>query len=353
MAMIGTTIKKKTLDKISKTVLVGASIVTMGISIFLFWNLADSDAIRWLYVIFGVIWELGFLMTVIRLRTELHQKHYWKAFLYFLAYLVFGLVSYLGGVGFNVATINHQAKVIEQVQTSKTAVQTTADDLQDKIDVLKKKRQVPQGEVDRWTKDLSLIKDEDPARTWKLNVYTKNQKEAQARVDAVQEEIDKLIEPKNEKQAEAKALPTAGISSNDIFMNMGSLFFGASADFMKSFIFGLMLLILQIVIIMNAPIIETKERLDLLDRKKLFEYIDVLFPPTKGRLLNDYQIAEKTGMSLKQCQDIRNYLVGMSFKDEPILNRGQGGTSTKYSKENFIKIVNFWIGQQYVNDEVK
>ena len=313
------------------TLLVVFSILAMLFSLFLFWNFPSKPYLRIPYSILGFIWELGTLFFAIQLKTSFLSKRPWQG--WGLMYAIFVSVSVFGGIGFNLATTGTQAKMQETVRDVSKQATSSADAMHSSL----------QAALDSANSDLTtyanMLKEIPPDNLNRIDQVTRWKKKAAQDVTAAALALQQY-DSSRVKQVESTAVPAADKSDLDVFGALGEMLGVGGADSARKLFFIIIVIVIQAIVLMAAPVIR-EESADADDAKAIMRFIDALFEGNGKRLQSAHKVARTLGISPQERDRYIDMLTSMTYRGQPLLRRGPGGTITDYDKLTFKRIVTF------------
>lgn len=333
-------------------------IITPGFAIFnlvlafsLFHTFAENAILKWVYSGAGILWDASLLVNLVLLKTSIKHRKTGGIVGYSASYVVLLLVGIIGAVGFNVASVKHQSEVVnnltgtitvaqDTINSNKTSIhshESTIAAYQKSIKVLSEnlEKQIEgktAGEID-WLAGLNTTKIE------KINTSIKAENSEVDRLKKENDEQQKIVSVKS-VNISGDPLDT-GIAADDIFKAVADILGIKDSSYIRTFVFLLFIIMIHSVLFVNAPVLNTKTKVDTVNRRSVEQFIDALFDVPGARLATDDLIITKTGLSEKEVKDIRKFILELpSWKGQPVMIQGRGiGTKCNVNKDTLKTLV--------------
>lgn len=295
----------------------------IALSINLFIQFSHDLLIKLLFALFASALEVVKIWTLMKAKFHFSEKLLKKILIgvaHFTIYLGLAVVSILASLGFTLSSIQQQSFIISTHNIERDALNNDLFAIEKQIQSkLDQQANLPYDYItasDRFTQQIKDLQDQR------------------------QQIIDKI-----------NALPdnTQAIKSSDMFTLLGEPL-GISGKSVMFYMMLLLVILLEFTIaITSEDIKRTKEKLPQLvdEREDLYRYIEELFNTSSAILNTDNRISEATGLSVKSCKKFRSILSDLTYKGTPLIVSGRDATKANFSKENTIKIVSFFVGENH------
>ena len=330
-------INVKTFNVLQNIVVVGFAIFNLILAFNLFHSFAENEALKWVYSGVGILWDAALLITLVLLKTAIRHRKGKAAVGYGFAYIVLLTLGAIGAIGFNIASAENQSKSVEAKSRTSAIANTTTDSNLTAI----KLHQENAARHLLSAKALSEKKYDStaPGYEWYINKQASDIEALSNKASAELEKAEKLS-AKIEESNLSITPEVKEIASNDIFKAVGDIV-GLQSEKVRSFVFILFIVMVHVVLFANAPVLNTKVKIDAVNRKSVETFIDALFEVPGTRLATDDTIIAKTGLSEKEAKSIRKFLLDLpSWRGQPVLVTGKGiGTKSNVNKDTLKTLV--------------
>lgn len=301
-----------------------------------------------------------------------------KAFKSWLQYIIKAILSVIASIGFALVLLSAQ----------ETTFSKTIDTTDYQLTVLLKNVSTYENEVNSYAQSIASIDaqlDNLTEETGWGSVSDKlgKQKERDQQLkNESQAKLDKanndLIAYNKQLKADSDNVVEKNTNANDMFVELAKFFEylpfveSVSPLFVKTFIFLVFMIMLEVSIASTAPEYEIKEedlgieiennpaedltkqekaeqkiknalltpkKVDKTTKEKFKTYAENMYKPDLKRLHSVKKVSELTGMSIEDCRMIRETLENLIYQSRPLVISGQGFSKSTYKKEDTIVLI--------------
>jgi hypothetical protein len=358
-------------EKASSWVRIIANVLLIIFNTFVVINIfREFGSDNWYALVWGAI---GFIIVFIQIYSLMQAKGAKgrKKFQPFVTYALATIFSISGTLGFTLSEIALSKKV-DTVET--TALISTQED----VTYYQKK-------IEGLNRDIEVLRKEnenEKTPSWKRSENTSSMKRIQA--DITKAEDEWKASKANEKVAVVETLKKkSGATKFDYIAEALSFIPNVKikGEGLKNFLMLLLSFLLEYFIYYTAepikeknkrnengeleeeeqelvledtkePLVEKREEpklhiiIERSEKEKVEAYINALFEVNGERLNSSDKISQMTGIPLEDCKRYRLALLTMKWKGNPLLISSKGGTRSRFTKEDIIKVVTFRLNYQ-------
>lgn len=351
--------KIKPVDMIRNITLAGFSLLMAALSLIGFVSMAEQDWMRWIFGAGGILWEGGVLVVLVFMKTALKAKKTWPSFGYVLLYLCMASFSVHFGIGVSKALTDAQTQDAVQQNAVITANTSAVTQISANRESLNNSIKTQNGVISSYQAMLatsqetvaSLLKNPDDKTQARIKSEISDQKQYLRKISGAEDEISRLrgelaaldkpiasTLPTVAKKEENKLPTRPQFEANSIFKGIADIYH-VSPEAIKSLMFAVMLVIIQLIIAICAPSMKEVIEISTIDKTKVFTYMKHLYNTKTERLAPEAEVASKMKIDISEANEYRNYLEGIRWQNKPLIERKPGGTMPNFPYDIAVKIV--------------